>query len=126
MDFELSEEMRQIRDTFARYTDERLIPRAAEIDEAHAFPREAFDEIAQLGFFRMLYPEDDGGLGLGMVSTFGAAPDVAAGFVKILPVNGWDCRRPLSVFYREGEHLPAAQRAFLEFLRAERPMPPGA
>ncbi len=66
------------------------------------------------------------GLGLGMVSTFGAAPDVAAGFVKILPVNGWDCRRPLSVFYREGEHLPAAQRAFLEFLRAERPMPPGA
>ena len=67
MDFELSEEMRQIRDTFARYVDERLAPRAAEIDEAHAFPRQQFDEIAALGFFRMLYPEDAGGLGLGMV-----------------------------------------------------------
>ena len=66
------------------------------------------------------------GLGLGMVSSFGAAPDVKGGYVKILPVKGWDCRRPLSVFYREGEHLPAAQRAFLEFLRVERPMPPGA
>ena len=29
MDFELSEEVRQIRDTFARYVDERLAPRAA-------------------------------------------------------------------------------------------------
>jgi DNA-binding transcriptional LysR family regulator len=66
------------------------------------------------------------GLGLGMVSSFGAAQDVAGGYVKILPVSGWDCRRPLSVFHREGEHLPAAQRAFLEFLRVERPMPPGA
>ena len=51
MDFELSEEVRQIRDTFARYVDERLVPHAADIDEAHAFPREAFDEIGALGFF---------------------------------------------------------------------------
>ncbi len=83
MDFELSEEMRQIRDTFARYTDERLIPRAAEIDEAHAFPREAFDEIAQLGFFRMLYPEDDGGLGLGMVPYCLAVEELARGSMSV-------------------------------------------
>jgi len=83
MDFELSEEVRQIRDTFARYVDERLAPRAAEIDEAHAFPREAFDEIGALGFFRMLYPEDAGGLGLGMVPYCLAVEELARGSLSV-------------------------------------------
>ncbi len=83
MDFELSEEVRQIRDTFARYVDERLAPRAAEIDEAHAFPREQFDEIAALGFFRMLYPEDAGGLGLGMVPYCLAVEELARGSMSV-------------------------------------------
>jgi alkylation response protein AidB-like acyl-CoA dehydrogenase len=83
MDFELPEEVRQIRDTFARYVDERLAPRAAEIDEAHAFPREAFDEIGALGFFRMLYPEDAGGLGLGMVPYCLAVEELARGSLSV-------------------------------------------
>ena len=83
MDFELSEEVRQIRDTFARYVDERLAPRAAEIDEAHEFPREAFDEIGALGFFRMLYPEDAGGLGLGMVPYCLAVEELARGSMSV-------------------------------------------
>ena len=83
MNFELSEEVRQIRDTFARYVDERLVPRAAEIDEAHAFPREAFDDIGALGFFRMLYPEDSGGLGLGMVPYCLAVEELARGSMSV-------------------------------------------
>jgi len=82
--------------------------------------------VMELGSNEAVKRATAAGLGLGMVSSFGAATDVAGGYVKILPVSGWDCRRPLSVFHREGEHLPAAQRAFLEFLRVERPMPPGA
>ena len=66
------------------------------------------------------------GLGMGIVSKFGSAPDVAAGLIEHLAVDGWDCRRPLTVFYREDRHLPAAHRAFLEFLREERPLPPDA
>jgi len=62
-------------------------------------------------------------LGLGALSKFGIVPDVAAGFIAVVPVEGWECRRPLSVFYREDKHLPAAQRAFLDFLREERPLP---
>jgi butyryl-CoA dehydrogenase len=83
MDFEPSEVERQIRDTFARYVDERLAPRAAEIDEAHEFPREAFDEIAALGFFRMLYPEESGGLGLGMVPYCLAVEELARGSLSV-------------------------------------------
>ena len=59
------------------------------------------------------------GLGLGVLSEFAVTPDVAAGFIKVLNVKHWNCVRPLSVFYRDGKHLSAAQRAFLEFLRTD-------
>lgn len=64
------------------------------------------------------------GLGLGMVSKFSAAPDIKGGFITTLPVEGWSCHRPITVFYRRDQHLPAAQRAFLRFLQDERPLPP--
>ena len=63
------------------------------------------------------------GLGLGVVSKFGVAPDTAAGFIRVLAVEGWKCERPLTVFYRNDKHLPAAQQEFLRFLREERPLP---
>ena len=65
------------------------------------------------------------GLGLGMVSRFSVTPDTVAGFIEVIDVKGWDCRRPLTVFYREDRHLPSAQLAFLNFLRDESPMPEG-
>ena len=63
------------------------------------------------------------GLGLGVISGFGVTPDTTAGFIKVLQVKGWECRRPLTVVYRRDRHLPWAQRAFLEFLRTEKPLP---
>ena len=39
MNFELSNEQKQIQATFARFCDERIRPSAAEIDELHEFPR---------------------------------------------------------------------------------------
>ena len=64
------------------------------------------------------------GLGLGLVSRFSVGPDVAAGFIKIMAVHEWKCERPLTVFYRDDAHMPAIQRAFLELLQNERPLPP--
>ena len=49
MDFELSPEQREIRATFARFSDERIAPNAAAIDAAHVFPREVFDQLAAMG-----------------------------------------------------------------------------
>lgn len=64
------------------------------------------------------------GLGIGIISHFGVIPDTIAGFIKVLRVKGWECRRPITVVYRQDRHLPSAQRAFLEFLRMEKPLPP--
>ena len=63
------------------------------------------------------------GLGLGIISTFGVMPDTTAGVIVVLSVVDWRCERPLTVFYRDDKHLPAAQREFLRFLQDERPLP---
>ena len=60
------------------------------------------------------------GAGLGVVSAFSVTPDAAAGFIKTLKVNRWNCHRPLSVFYRDDRHLSAAQSAFLRFLQTDK------
>ncbi len=64
MDFELSQEQYAVRDTFSRFCDERIAPRAEAIDEAHEFPWELFRELGEMGFFGMRYPEEDGGSGI--------------------------------------------------------------
>jgi len=49
-------EQLQIREAAQQFAQERLKPFAAEWDKQHRFPREAIDEMAQLGFFGMLVP----------------------------------------------------------------------
>ena len=56
MNFELSPEQRQVRETFARFCDQRIAPQAAAMDEAHAYPRELFLQLAEMGLFGMRYP----------------------------------------------------------------------
>ncbi len=81
--------------------------------------------VMELGSNEALKRAVAAGLGLGMLSKFGVMPDTTAGFIKVLAVEGWRCQRPLTVFYRKDKHLPLAQRAFLRFLKEERPVPPG-
>jgi alkylation response protein AidB-like acyl-CoA dehydrogenase len=83
VDFELSDEQRAIRDAFARFSDERIAPRAAAMDEAHAFPRELFAELAQMGVFAMRYPEEAGGSGAGLVEFCLALEEIARGSMSL-------------------------------------------
>ncbi len=64
------------------------------------------------------------GLGIGVVSKYAIGPDVAAGLLRALRVDGWACRRKLTVFYRDDTHITAAQSAFLTVLETEKPLPP--
>jgi alkylation response protein AidB-like acyl-CoA dehydrogenase len=64
MDFTLTEEQRQIRDTVAEFVDEEVVPRAAEIDETDEFPADLIDEMAELGLMGMPFPVEYEGAGL--------------------------------------------------------------
>ncbi len=83
MDFDLNEEQRQIRDAFARFCDERIIPQAAVIDESHAYPRQLFNELGALGFFGMRYPVSVGGLAVDLVTLCLALEEIARGSMSL-------------------------------------------
>ncbi|HYL87788.1 MAG TPA: acyl-CoA dehydrogenase family protein [Burkholderiales bacterium] len=83
MNFEPSPEQRQVRETFARFSDQRVAPQAAAIDEAHAFPRALFGELAGLGFFGMRYPEEVGGSGMQLSEFCVALEEIARGSMSL-------------------------------------------
>ena len=83
MDFDLTEQQHAIKANFARFSDERIAPRAAAIDETHAFPRDIFAELAELGLFGMRYPEVDGGSGLGLIEFCLAIEEIARGSMSV-------------------------------------------
>ena len=63
------------------------------------------------------------GIGVGVISRYGIGAEVKAGFLRVLDVDGWSCSRPLTLIYLRGKHLSPAQRAFLDFLEKEHPLP---
>ncbi len=83
MDFDLSDDHKMIKDTFARFCDERIIPAAEAIDEAHEYPYELFRELGDLGFFGMRYPEEAGGSNLDLLALCLALTEVSRGSMSL-------------------------------------------
>jgi butyryl-CoA dehydrogenase len=83
MNFDLTDDQRAIRDTFERFCDQRIAPQAAALDEARAFPRVLFGELAELGLFGMRYPEAVGGTGVGLLEFCLALAEVARGSMSL-------------------------------------------
>ena len=83
MNFELTDDQQQIRDTFARFCDERIAPQAAALDEAKVYPRALFQELADLGFFGMRYPEEVGGSGTALTEFCLALQEIARGSMSL-------------------------------------------
>jgi butyryl-CoA dehydrogenase len=83
MDFDLDDTQRAIRDSFARFVDERVVPQAAALDEARAYPRELMHELARLGLFGLRYPPEAGGSGLGLPEFALALEEVARGSMSL-------------------------------------------
>ena len=60
---ELSEQQQLILDMVRRLAQERVAPRAAEIDERDEFPRDLWELFRDAGLLRLVVPEEHGGLG---------------------------------------------------------------
>ncbi len=63
MDFDLSQDQREIQALTRDFARERIEPHAAEWDREHRFPRELFSELAELGLMGTCIPEEYGGAG---------------------------------------------------------------
>lgn len=68
MRVELSEEQELLREEVRRFAREVVAPRAREIDESGIFPRDFFDQAAELGLGGVAVPEEHGGAGMDSVS----------------------------------------------------------
>jgi alkylation response protein AidB-like acyl-CoA dehydrogenase len=65
MQFDLTDDQREIQEVARRFTADRITPFAAEWDEKHIFPRDTIREAAALGFGSIYVSEASGGIGLG-------------------------------------------------------------
>ena len=63
MEFTLSDEHRMIRDSVREFCEEEIAPIAQEIEDEHRFPREIFDQLADLDMMGVPVAEEYGGLG---------------------------------------------------------------
>ncbi|MFB6184333.1 MAG: acyl-CoA dehydrogenase [Haloarculaceae archaeon] len=61
MDFTLTQEHRQIRETVSEFVDEEVVPRAAEIDETGEFPRDLVEKMGEMGLMGAPFPVEYGG-----------------------------------------------------------------
>ncbi len=119
MDFTFSEEQRLLRDTFARFSDERIRPRAAEMDEAKEFPRSTMLELADLGFFGLRYPESAGGVGADFLGYCLAIAEIARGSLSVAACAAMQSLMGTHFLYALGGD-DLRERLFVPALRGEK------
>jgi alkylation response protein AidB-like acyl-CoA dehydrogenase len=67
LDFELSEEQREIRQSVREFAEREIRPHVMEWDETQTFPAEIVGQLGKLGFMGVTLPAKYGGAGLGHV-----------------------------------------------------------
>ncbi|HEX9993803.1 MAG TPA: acyl-CoA dehydrogenase family protein [Acidimicrobiales bacterium] len=77
MDFELSEELQALQETCRRIAQDKVKPRAREIDETEEYPQDLFEIFRDAGLLGLCIPEDLGGSGAGILGLTLAIEEVA-------------------------------------------------
>ena len=75
--FDLGETADAIRDTVFAFSQEKIAPRAAEIDRSNQFPMDLWPEMGALGLHGITVEEDYGGTGLGYLEHCVAVEEVS-------------------------------------------------
>ena len=77
MDFELSDELAELQATVRKLAQERVAPRAREIDETEKYPDDLFALFVDTGLTGLCIPEEYGGAGAGILGLTIAIEEVA-------------------------------------------------
>ncbi len=73
----------QIHETARRFAEERVRPRAAELDESEAFPADIYQEMAELGLFGITVPDSYGGAGLDALCYALVMEELSRGYASV-------------------------------------------
>lgn len=77
LNFSLGEEVDMLRGTVASFAQNRIAPRAEEIDRTNTFPRDLWPEMGDLGLLGITVEEDYGGAGLGYLEHCVAVEEIS-------------------------------------------------
>ena len=77
LEFGLGDSADAIRETTARFSADKIAPRAAEIDVSNSFPRDLWPQMGALGLHGVTVEEAYGGLGLGYLEHVVAMEEVS-------------------------------------------------
>src|SRR5437016_9503878 len=77
MDFELSEELSELQASVRRLSQDKVRPRAREIDETGEYPQDLFEVFAGAGLLGLCIPTELGGSGAGILGLTVAIEEVA-------------------------------------------------
>lgn len=84
MDFELGEDQKLMAEAAREFAEKKLMPIAEKMDESEEVPKEIYAELAELGYFGMLLPEEFGGLDLDTLSYACAMEELSRGSAAVM------------------------------------------
>jgi isovaleryl-CoA dehydrogenase len=82
-DFGLGEDADALRDTVARFSGDKIAPRADEIDRSNTFPRDLWPQLGALGVLGVTVAEEYGGAGLGYLQHCVAMEEISRGSAAV-------------------------------------------
>ena len=91
-----------IRKTFARFTDQEIVPKAREMDEAEQFPRWMFEKIAKTGAYGIRYPRSVGGAGGNTVQFCTMVEELAHGSLSVAAFTAMQCLMGTNFLFEYG------------------------
>jgi isovaleryl-CoA dehydrogenase len=68
LDFDLGEDLEQLRQSVSGFAGDKIAPRAAEIDRSNEFPRDLWPQMGELGLLGITVEEEWGGAGMGYLA----------------------------------------------------------
>src|SRR5436190_23536560 len=82
-DFGLGEDVDMLRDSVARFSDDKIAPRADAIDRDNQFPRDLWPQLGELGVLGVTVAEEYGGAGLGYLHHCVAMEEISRGSASV-------------------------------------------
>ena len=103
-DFGLGSDADMLRDTVAAFAQDRIAPRADEIDRSNSFPRDLWPELGKLGLLGITVEEEYGGSGFGYLEHCVAMEEVSRASASVGLSYGAHSNLCVNQLRRNGTH----------------------
>ncbi len=107
--FSINEDIDLLRDTVRRFADERIAPRAAQIDVSNEFPRDLWPELGELGVLGITVSGEFGGSEMGYLAHTIAMEEISRASASVGLSYGAHSNLCVSNLYRNGNKEQCAK-----------------